>query len=99
VCIPLPLSANSGLGMKVTVLPNFLATFLQMYLYHCSASAHFTSVSNLRSISACPAVATSWCWASTFSPIDSMIRTISSRMSWRESVGGTGKYPSLWRGL
>src|SRR5262249_38707381 len=34
VCIPLPLSSNTGFGMNVTVLPWRLATFLQMYLYH-----------------------------------------------------------------
>jgi hypothetical protein len=27
-----PLSLNRGLGMKVTVLPHFLATFLMQYL-------------------------------------------------------------------
>ena len=32
VCMPLPLSPNSGLGMNVTVLSCFLATFLMMYL-------------------------------------------------------------------
>ena len=30
--MPEPLSPKSGLGMKVTVLPYFLATFLMMYL-------------------------------------------------------------------
>src|SRR5215472_15625239 len=32
VCMPLPLSRKMGLGMKVTVLPYWLATFLTMYL-------------------------------------------------------------------
>ena len=32
VCIPLPLSPKSGLGMNVTVLLCFLATFRMMYL-------------------------------------------------------------------
>src|SRR5512142_2987537 len=32
VCMPLPLSWNSGLGMNVTVLPYWLATFRTMYL-------------------------------------------------------------------
>ena len=34
VCIPLPLSSNTGFGMNVTVFPCRLATFLMMYLYH-----------------------------------------------------------------
>ena len=45
-CMPLPLSPNIGLGMKVTVLPYWLATFLTMYLYTIMLSADFTSVSN-----------------------------------------------------
>ena len=40
--MPEPLSANSGLGMNVTVLPYFLATFLMMYLYMHIWSAIFT---------------------------------------------------------
>ena len=44
--MPLPLSPNSGLGMKVTVLPYWLATLRMMYLYSIMLSADFTSVSN-----------------------------------------------------
>ena len=36
VCIPLPLSLNSGFGMNVTVLPWFFATLRTMYLYHAN---------------------------------------------------------------
>src|SRR5262249_43690192 len=32
VCMPLPLSLNSGFGMNVTVLPYWFATFLTTYL-------------------------------------------------------------------
>ncbi len=53
--MPEPLSPNSGLGMKVTVLPYFLATFLMMYLYIIILSAIVTRSSNLRSISDWPA--------------------------------------------
>ena len=42
--MPEPLSRNSGLGMNVTVLLYFLATFLMMYLYMHILSAIFTSV-------------------------------------------------------
>ena len=59
VCMPEPLSPNSGLGMNVTVLLYFLATFLMMYLYMHILSAIVTSSSNRRSISHWPAVATS----------------------------------------
>ena len=51
------------------------------------------------SISAWPAVATSWWCFSTWMPAFSISRIISVRMSCWESVGATGKYPSLWRGL
>ncbi len=43
--MPLPLSAKSGLGMNVTVLPYWLATLRMMYLYSIMLSADFTSVS------------------------------------------------------
>ena len=43
--MPLPLSANSGLGMNVTVLPYWSATLRMMYLYSIMLSADFTSVS------------------------------------------------------
>jgi hypothetical protein len=39
VCIPEPLSPNSGFGMNVTVLPCRRATFLTMYLYMHMLSA------------------------------------------------------------
>ncbi len=43
--MPLPLSAKSGFGMKVTVLPYWLAVLRTMYLYNIMLSADFTSVS------------------------------------------------------
>ncbi len=57
------------------------------------------SVSKRMSISAWPAVPTSWCCTSIEMPTCSSTRTISERRSWNESIGGTGKYPSLYRGL
>ena len=57
--MPDPLSPNIGLGMNVTVLLYFLATFLMMYLYIITLSAIVTRLSNFMSISAWPAVATS----------------------------------------
>ena len=89
--MPLPLSPNTGFGMKVAVLPYFRATFLTMYLYHIRLSAIFTSGAKRMSISAWPAVATSWCCFSTMMPTCSIVITISWRMSCWESVGGTGK--------
>ncbi len=58
--MPLPLSPTSGLGMKVTVLPFWCATFLMTYFIVISSSAFFTSVLNLTPISHWPAFATSW---------------------------------------
>ncbi|SKV83310.1 Uncharacterised protein [Mycobacteroides abscessus subsp. massiliense] len=46
-CIPDPLSPNSGLGMKVTVLPLAHAVFLMMYLNNSTSSAAASSVLNL----------------------------------------------------
>ena len=89
--MPLPLSPNSGLGMKVTVLLCLRAMFFTTYLYFSTLSAMSTRVSKRMSISACPPVATSWCWASMGTPIDSRVSIISLRMSCRLSVGGTGK--------
>ena len=77
--------------MNVTVLPYFLATFLMMYLYMHIWSAISTSGENRRSISDWPAVATSWCWASTSMPQSIIVCIISLRMSISESAGGTGK--------
>ena len=77
--------------MKVTVLPCRRATFLMMYLNHISLSAICSSASKRMSISAWPAVATSWCWRSTLMPIASMMAHISERMSCWLSVGATGK--------
>ena len=51
---------NSGFGMNVTVLPAAYAVFLTMYLYLRTLSAVLSNVSNRMSISACPAVPTSW---------------------------------------
>ncbi|SIN58020.1 Uncharacterised protein [Mycobacteroides abscessus subsp. abscessus] len=45
--MPEPLSPNSGLGMKVTVLPLAQAVFLMMYLNSSTSSAAASSVSNL----------------------------------------------------
>ena len=81
MCMPVPLSRNSGLGMNVTVLPYFLATFLMMYLYFSTLSAIRTSGANRMSISPWPAVATSWCWASTSMPHSIIVSIISVRMS------------------
>src|ERR1017187_9280958 len=60
LCMPLPLSSNSGLGMKVTVLPAWFATFFTMYLKSIMLSAERISESKRRSISVWPPVATSW---------------------------------------
>jgi hypothetical protein len=89
--MPEPLSWKRGLGMKVTVLPCALAVFLVTYLYHITRSAIFVSVSKRMSISDCPAVATSWWCTSTRTPTFSRLSTISERMSWKWSIGGTGK--------
>ena len=45
--MPEPLSPNSGLGMKVAVLPSAQAVFLMMYLNSIRLSADRSSVSNL----------------------------------------------------
>ncbi len=58
-----------------------------------------SSVSKRMSISAWPAVPTSWCCTSISMPTSSSIFTISERRSCAWSIGGTGKYPSLYRGL
>ena len=41
--MPLPLSSNTGLGMKVAVLPLRRATLRTTYLYHWRLSAICTS--------------------------------------------------------
>ncbi len=79
--MPLPLSPNSGLGMNVTVLPAARAVFLMTYLYSISLSAIDSSGLNLMSISAWPAVPTSWCCISTSMPHAIRLRTISERRS------------------
>ena len=89
--MPEPLSWKSGFGMKVAVLPHFLAVFFAQYLYQSTRSAIFVSVSNRMSISVCPPVATSWWCTSTRMPTDSSASTMSERMSWNWSIGGTGK--------
>ncbi len=91
VCMPDPLSWNRGFGMNVTVLPCFRAVFLVTYLYHITLSAIFVSVSKRMSISDWPAVATSWWCTSTRTPTFSRFSTMSDRMSWKWSIGGTGK--------
>ena len=45
--MPEPLSPNSGLGMKVAVLPLRHATFLMMYLNFRMSSAAWARVLNL----------------------------------------------------
>lgn len=82
VCIPEPLSWKTGLGMKVTVLPCFLAVFLVTYLYQSTRSAIVSRVSNRMSISVWPPEATSWWCTSQGTPISSRVVTISDRMSW-----------------
>ena len=89
--MPEPLSPKSGFGMNVAVLPWRRATFLTMYLYHMSLSATSRATSKRMSISAWPAVATSWCWRSTWMPTVSITRHISVRRSCCVSVGATGK--------
>jgi hypothetical protein len=54
-------------------------------------SAISTMGENFMSISAWPAVPTSWCWASITMPSLSISSTISVRRFCIESVGGTGK--------
>ena len=77
--------------MKVAVLPCLAATFLTTYLYFIWWSAIASSESNFMSISHWPAVATSWCWHSTVSPISIMVSAISARRSCSVSLGGQGK--------
>ncbi len=89
--MPEPLSPKSGLGMKVAVLPCRQATFFTMYLNQLRLSAHFTRVLKRKSISAWPAVATSWCCRSTSMPTSASTRHISVRMSCWLSSGATGK--------
>ena len=59
-CMPDPLSWKRGFGISVTVLPWRRATFLTAYLYFSSLSPMLTSESKRMSISAWPAVPTSW---------------------------------------
>ena len=89
--MPEPLSWNSGLGMKVAVLPHLRAVFFAQYLYQSTLSAIFVSVSKRMSISVWPPVATSWWCTSTRTPTLSSASTMSERMSWNWSMGGTGK--------
>ncbi len=77
--------------MKVAVLPWRKATFLTTCLNHMVWSAISSSSSNRMSISPWPAVATSWCWHSTWMPSSSRASTISLRMSTCRSIGLTGK--------
>ena len=79
--MPLPLSPNSGFGMNVTVLPAARAMDLMMYLYSISLSAIVSSGPNRMSISAWPAVPTSWCCISVSMPHAMRFLTISDRRS------------------
>src|SRR2546428_614420 len=75
--MPEPLSWKSGLGMKVAVLPHFLAGFLAQYLYQHTLSAIFVSVSKSMSISVCPPVATSrWCAFHVIGSLTLQMRTM-----------------------
>src|SRR5579862_1675881 len=56
VCMPDPLSPKMGLGMKVTVLPYWLATLLMIHLYFIMPLADLSRVLKRKSISAWPAV-------------------------------------------
>ena len=89
--MPEPLSSNSGLGMKVTVLPKALPTFFTTYLKVTSLSAMFSRVSKRIPISPCPPDATSWWCSSTGMPRAMSVAAISERRSWYLSIGGTGK--------
>ena len=89
--MPDPLSWNTGLGMNVAVLPYWWATFFTTYLNSISLSAMRVSSSKRTSISACPAVPTSWCCSSTSMPTCSSASIISVRRSWKWSAGGRGK--------
>ena len=91
MCMPEPLSWNSGFGMNVTVLPACHAVFLTTYLYFMTLSAVFSSVSYRMSISACPAVPTSWWCTSIVMPTFSRFSTMSVRRSWYWSIGGSAK--------
>jgi hypothetical protein len=72
-------------------LPHFRAVFFAQYLYQQTRSAIFVSVSKRMSISVWPPDATSWWCTSTRMPTDSIASTMSDRMSWNLSIGGTGK--------
>ena len=80
--MPEPLSSKIGFGMNVAVLPAWRATFLITYLKSISLSAIAASESKRMSISAWPAVPTSWCWTSTGMPSASRAMVISDRRSW-----------------
>ena len=85
--------------MKVAVLLWRRVTFFTTYLNHMRLSAIVVRVENFIPISHCPADATSWWPTSTSIPLSVSVVMMSARRSWSTSVGGTGKYPSLWRTL
>ena len=89
--MPEPLSWNSGFGMNVTVLPAAWAVCLTTYLYFMTLSAVASSGPYRMSISACPAVPTSWWCTSTSMPTFCRFSTMSERRSWKWSIGGSGK--------
>ena len=60
------------------------------YLYFRRLSACAVSVPKI-SPSSCCGEATSWWCLSTFMPIRFIVESISERMSWAASTGGTGK--------
>jgi hypothetical protein len=85
------LSSKTGFGMNVAVFPRRIATFLTMYFMSITRSACWSSEPKPMSISAWPAVPTSWCCTSTWTPASMSLSIISVRMSWKWSIGGTGK--------
>jgi len=58
--LPLPLSMNSGFGMKGHALARIVRRVADDVLEDHHVVGRLTSVSKRWSISACPAVATSW---------------------------------------
>jgi len=83
--------AHQRLGHEGRRLAVAVGDVLDDVLQTWTSSAFFTSVLNLTPISHWPAVATSWWWTSTGTPISSSVRHMAPRMSCSASTGGTGK--------
>ena len=89
--MPLPLSPKSGLGMKVTILPCFLAMFLTMYLYSSQLVRHGHQVVEAH-VDLGLAAGGHFVVLRLDGDADcSRVSIISLRMSCSVSVGGTGK--------